>query len=203
MQHLGFPSEDVKIKFETMDHSNVARLGFSRTRFPQSMRDTYEHFCADYSRPFDDATARRAYEIGLSVFQASPRIFPGVRQTLSMLRRRNVRLLLATKGDRQVQRLRVSASGLRRYFHQVHIFDDKGVREYRRLLRQEHIEPSHAWSVGNSIKSDIKPALAVGLNAIWIPRETWIYEAADFEPTALLYTAKSIRDVPRIVLEKR
>lgn len=200
MHYAGFPRDEVRRRFETIDHANVSTLGFSKQRFPQSMRDTYETLCIEYARPFDEAKAQRVLSIGATVFEASPRIFAGVDETLAELRAEQVRLLLATKGDREVQARRVDSSCLRHYFDRVYILDDKGTREFEWIVAEEAIDVSSGWSVGNSARSDINPALAVGLHAIWVPYRTWIYE--DEEPLAnpRLRTAKSLREVSRIVL---
>jgi len=202
MQQTGFPLEDVKARFETIDHANVSKLGFSKERFPRSMRDTYSALCTEYARPFDKETDDFVQKIGSAVFQASPRILDGVTTVLSKLQANNVRLILATKGDREVQEKRVQISGLRSYFDSVHILSDKGLKEFVRLIQTESVPIQNGWSVGNSARSDINPALAAGLNAIWIPRETWVHEEAEVAVSSRLHVAKSILEVPVIILQK-
>ena len=195
----GFPLEDTRTRFENIDHANVLRLGFSKKRFPQSMCDTYRALCADFGRPVDKRMARLVQRIGLAVFEKSPIIIDGVREVLSELKRSDVRLLLATKGDREVQDQRLRTSGLQTYFSRIQILEEKGISEFKQLISEEHIDPAHGWSVGNSVRSDINPALAAGLSAIWIPRETWVYEKATPTPSNQLHVARSIREVPTIV----
>jgi putative hydrolase of the HAD superfamily len=202
MAEAGFPLEGVRQRLEVIDHANVSRFGFSKERFPQSMWDTYHSLCNYYGRRFDDTKARRIQSIGAAVFEAQPRIFDGVSASLSELQAHHVRLILATKGDREVQQQRLDASHLRHYFDRVYILPDKGTREFRAIVMEEKLELSAGWSVGNSARSDINPALAVGLRAIWIPNKTWMYE--DEEPAASprLYRVESIREVPGIVLRE-
>lgn len=200
MDRCGFPLEEASSRLETMDHANVSKFGFSKERFPRSMRDTYAALCTIHGRRFDQETADRALEIGQAVFEQSPIVLDGVVETLSELRRNRVKLLLATKGDQEVQTLRVSSSGLRPYFERVYVLKDKGVREFKQIISDENIQLSRGWSVGNSTRSDINPALAAGLNAIWIHRETWVYERAEVASSQKLHVAESMAQVANIVL---
>lgn len=200
MQRAGFPIQEVLARFEEVDHANVSKLGFSKERFPQSMRDTYAIFCTAFGQPFNKLIARQVFQIGSAVFKASPQMFDGVKDALSELMRNDVKLVLATKGDKEVQALRLRASGLRRYFDCVHILEEKGLSEFTYLISHEQIEPSRGWSVGNSVRSDINPALAAGLKAIWIPRDTWMYEHVEAALSHQLYVVHSITEVPGIVL---
>src|SRR5882672_5200204 len=52
MLRVGFPIGEVRDRFEKIDNENVSKFGFSKSRFPRSMRDTYSVFCAEYARPF-------------------------------------------------------------------------------------------------------------------------------------------------------
>jgi FMN phosphatase YigB (HAD superfamily) len=51
------------------------------------------------------------------------------------------------------------------------------------------LEPSHVWSVGNSLRSDILPAIAVGANAVLVNRGTWLYDT-DFSHEVLQLNEK-------------
>lgn len=200
MERLGFPSEDASNRFEATDHANVSLFGFSKQRFPRSMHDTYAALCEAFGRRFDMDKASQALRIGESVFEQSPVIYDGVVETLSELRENGIRLLLATKGDQEVQTLRVDSSGLRPYFEHIYVLKDKGLREFQQMISDANIALPSGWSVGNSARSDINPALAAGLKAIWIHRDTWIYERVEVASATDLHVAKSITEVPGIVL---
>jgi putative hydrolase of the HAD superfamily len=203
MTRAGFPRKVVLQRFEAIDHANVSRLGFSRRRFPQSMYDTYQSFCIDYDKPFDETEAQRFQFIGTAVFEASPKIFKEVPETLGRLSSRGVRLILATKGDPEIQERRIETSRLGHYFQRTYILAHKQVTEFEQIVADCNIDASNGWSIGNSVKSDINPALAVGLSAIWIPYRTWGYEDEEPVVSSRLHEAKSIREVPRIIFSER
>ncbi len=82
-----------------------------------------------------------------------------------------------TKGELQDQENKLKRSGLLRYFDDVEITSDKSQREFLALCEHQQIHPSQMLMVGNSLKSDIAPALAIGAWAVHIPfYVTWQLE---------------------------
>jgi putative hydrolase of the HAD superfamily len=86
-------------------------------------------------------------------------------------------LLLITKGDLFDQESKLARSGLAEMFSAVEILSDKTVDSYRSLLRRRGIKPEEFLMVGNSLRSDIAPVLALGARAVHIPYHvTWNHE---------------------------
>jgi putative hydrolase of the HAD superfamily len=87
------------------------------------------------------------------------------------------RLILVTKGAVAEQTGKVERSGMRKYFEGIEIVAEKDPAAYQRIVQQFELHPGLTWMVGNSPKSDINPALAAGLHAVFIPHgDTWILE---------------------------
>jgi putative hydrolase of the HAD superfamily len=104
---------------------------------------------------------------------------PGVRETLEGLSHR-YRLVLITKGDLFDQERKVAESGLGEMFNAVEIVSEKTVDTYRDLLARHGTGPTEAVMVGNSLKSDVRPALEAGAWGVYIPYHiTWGMEVAD------------------------
>ena len=103
---------------------------------------------------------------------------PGVEKTLQTLRERgDWRLVCFTKGELQDQENKLKRSGLLHFFDDVEITSDKGQKEFLALCEHRKIHPSQLLMVGNSLKSDIAPALAIGAWAVHIPfYVTWQLE---------------------------
>jgi putative hydrolase of the HAD superfamily len=84
-----------------------------------------------------------------------------------------------TKGDLFDQERKLAASGLGPFFDAVEIVSDKRAATYERIFRQNGGEPALAMMIGNSLKSDIVPALEAGAFAVHVPHAlTWEYEHA-------------------------
>src|SRR5262249_45937897 len=126
----------------------------------------------------DTAIADRIRHAARSVFERTPPLVAGARETLTCLRARGARLALLTKGDPQLQWRRIESSGLRDLFHVVQIVPEKSPITIRNVVASLGVNPESAWMVGNSIRSDMLPAIAAGIRAIWINAHVWEYERA-------------------------
>ena len=90
------------------------------------------------------------------------------------------RVVLITKGDLLDQERKLAASGLAEYFSAIEIVSDKNQATYARIFAQHTDGADHTVMVGNSLRSDILPALAAGSYAVYVPHDlTWSYEHAD------------------------
>lgn len=94
------------------------------------------------------------------------------------------RLVVATKGDLLDQERKLKKSGLERYFHHTEIMSDKQEADYLKLIRHLDISPDQFLMIGNSIKSDILPVLAIGGHGIHVPYHTnWVHDQMDHTVT--------------------
>jgi putative hydrolase of the HAD superfamily len=104
---------------------------------------------------------------------------PRARETLEALAG-EYRLVLITKGDLFDQERKLAASGLGEFFDAVEIVSDKTAATYQRIFARHGDGAGRAMMVGNSLKSDILPALAAGAWAVHVPHElTWALEHAE------------------------
>jgi putative hydrolase of the HAD superfamily len=84
------------------------------------------------------------------------------------------------KGDLLDQETKMERSGLAGCFESIEVVSHKTPQSYKRILERHSIRPERFLMVGNSLKSDILPALELGAWAVHIPYEvTWLHEAAD------------------------
>ncbi len=84
---------------------------------------------------------------------------------------------MLTKGDEDEQQRKIDISGLAGHFRSIVIVREKTPDVYAALVEAEGLDPRRTWMIGNSVKSDIAPALAVGLGAVFIPNvNTWALE---------------------------
>lgn len=91
-------------------------------------------------------------------------------------------LMLITKGDLFDQESKIARSGLADYFKFIEIVSDKNAEVYRSILEKHSIAPERFLMIGNSVKSDILPVLAIGGQAVFIQYETtWAHEVVDPE----------------------
>ena len=90
------------------------------------------------------------------------------------------RLMLITKGDLFDQEAKIARSGLADYFRHIEVVSEKNSSTYARILRRHDINPSEFVMIGNSLRSDILPVVALGAHAIHVPYHlTWQHEHVD------------------------
>ncbi len=114
--------------------------------------------------------------IGAYLLERHCELLPDVEPTLQQLAQRH-RLLMFTKGQRDEQLQKLARSGLAPLFDRVETPREKDVDAYRRLVHDADLDPSLTFMIGNSPRSDINPAVAAGLRAVFIPHpHTWELE---------------------------
>ncbi len=128
------------------------------------------------------AEIRKLLQTAREMLEHPVHLLDGVTETLSELSEQH-RLLLITKGDLRDQERKLEKSGLADFFKHIEIVSEKDTAAYRRILARHQIAPENFLMVGNSLKSDILPVLALGAAGAHIPYEiTWEGEHAE-EPT--------------------
>ena len=198
MTGMGFPDEEVLETLNQFDIKNVRLYGgFLKDCFPRALGETYEHYCKAFGRDYNPVLRKEVEDLGWWVFEQPARPIQGAEEVLGRLHGR-FPLLLATKGDPVVQKERVEGSGLSRWFDKVYVLIDKNMTAYRNIALEQGIRPPTSWVVGNSMKSDINPALKAGFKCIYIPHpHTWDFE--DEEPVGGHVSVDCITGVLKVV----
>lgn len=174
---------------EFLDHSNLTPaevravldeveqlMGYGSANFTNSLVETYRRLAEKVLR---DEDIWRVRQFGEQIRSHPLQLLEAVEETLDYLSARHD-LILLTKGDREEQLLKVERSGVERFFRQVVVAHEKDVAMYKQVLSQLQLDPQDTWMIGNSPRSDINPALAAGLNAVYIPHpHTWHLEVEE------------------------
>lgn len=167
--------EDPKQELFKTESSNMADLGYGCKAFTISIIETALRIAGN------DLTASQlsdllAHSKSLLHLPATP--LPEVEETLAKIE--GYRKVVFTKGELQDQENKLHRSGLLKYFDDVEITSNKSQKEFLALCEHQDIHPSELLMIGNSLKSDIAPALAIGAWAIHIPfHVTWQLEHFD------------------------
>lgn len=155
--------------------ANMELLGYGTKAFTLSL---VENAVAVSHGQVPGSVIGEIVRLGKSLLNLPATPLPGVRETLQSLHGR--RLAIFTKGELLDQENKLKRSGLEPFFSHVEIVSDKTEREYRALCRHLGIRPDRLLMVGNSFRSDIAPALAVGAWAVHIPfHVTWQLELSE------------------------
>jgi putative hydrolase of the HAD superfamily len=169
-------AEEIQRRLEDVEHRNLPAYGYGAKGFILSMLETASEMAGD---ELPAATVRQILQLGREMLAHPVELLPGVEEALRILAAR-ARLVLVTKGDLHHQEAKLAASGVGSYFTGVEIVSDKRAETYKAIFARYGAEPAGAVMAGNSMRSDILPALEAGAWAAFIPYElVWSHEAAD------------------------
>ncbi|WP_337266198.1 HAD family hydrolase [Oryzifoliimicrobium ureilyticus] len=155
---------------------NLRHYGFGIKGFTLSMIET----AVEITEGTVPATViAQILDIGRDLLSHPVETLPYAHEVLEKLATKYL-LVLITKGDLFDQERKLAQSGLGDFFHAVEIVSDKTAVTYRRAFSKNGEGPERAAMVGNSLKSDIVPALAAGSFGIFIPHAlTWALERVE------------------------
>ena len=154
---------------------NLEHYGFGIKGFTLSMIETALEVT---DGRVSSSAIREIIDSGREMLRHPVEVLPQVRETLERLAGR-YRLVMITKGDLFDQERKLAASGLGELFNAVEIVSDKNADTYRRIFARHGDGPERAMMIGNSVKSDILPAIQAGSWGVHVPYEiTWAMEHA-------------------------
>jgi len=159
-----------------VEMKNLGLYGYGAKGFMLSMIETALKVSKD---DLPGSVIARIIELGHGLLNKPVVLIDGIQEVLDKLKSKGYRLIMATKGDLLDQQRKLAKSKLEPYFHHIEVMSDKKESDYRKLISHLDIEPSGFLMIGNSMRSDILPVLAIGGHAIHIPfHTTWVHEEA-------------------------
>lgn len=171
-----FPAAVAAERLEAIEDRNLLIYGYGVKGFTFSMLETALEILGD---DLTAATTGKILAIGRDLMRHPIALLPDVAETMRPLAAR-APLALVTKGDLFHQEFKLAASGLGEYFSSVDVVSDKRSEQYLRVFARHGVAPHEAVMAGNSLRSDIWPALQAGAYAAHIPHEfEWARERAD------------------------
>ena len=191
LNHREYSPEQVREVLNDVERGCIVSHGYGLHSFAHALVQTFERLAVE---PLTPALHETINGFAHSIAEHPTEILPGVPETLQYLSARH-HLILMTKGAFAEQSGKIERSGLKDYFAAVEIVAEKDEAVYRSVASKYELANEFTWMVGNSPKSDINPALAAGLNAVFVPHgNTWILEheeVATAEPPSRLLVVES------------
>ena len=178
---------------------NLGQYGFGIKGFVLSMIETAIEV-TEGRVPGD--VIGRIIEAGQEMLRHPIELLPHAGDTIEALAGGH-RIVLITKGDLLDQERKLAQSGLGEMFDAVEIVSDKTPATYQQAFAHAGSDPTRAMMVGNSIRSDVVPALEAGAWGVHVPHGlTWEYERAEPPITQARFRAiEDLGDLPDLVDE--
>jgi putative hydrolase of the HAD superfamily len=182
LNHRERTPAEVRGILNDVERECIITHGYGLHSFTHSLVKTFERLSVE---PITPALHETIHGFARTISEQPVQLLSHVPETLQYLAKRH-HLILVTKGDPDEQTRKVEHSGLKHFFRAVEIVSEKNMPAYRAITRHHQLSGKTTWMIGNSPKSDINPALAAGLNAVFIPHnDTWVLEHEELaEPAA-------------------
>jgi putative hydrolase of the HAD superfamily len=175
LDHKEYLPAEVRQTLNAVERDTILSHGYGLSSFTHSLVDCFERLSP---APVTEEKRERIRGFALTIAEQEIELLPGVAETLADLATRH-RLILMTKGNHAEQADKLARSGLAQHFAAVEIVAEKDPPTYREVIARHELTPHTSWMIGNSPKSDINPALAAGLHAVFLVHpDTWVLEHA-------------------------
>ncbi len=195
LNHHEYSPQQVREVLNEVERECVVTHGYGLHSFAHALQVTFERLAVE---PLTPALHETIHGFAHTIAEHPCEILPQVPETLGYLFQRH-HLILLTKGAIAEQTVKIERSGLKEYFAAVEIVAEKDISTYQGMVSKYGLSRDLTWMVGNSPKSDINPALAAGLNAVFVPHgNTWILEHDDLArptPPSRLLTVTTFREL--------
>lgn len=182
---LGYDPQTIRQEVDRAEHRNIQQRGYGTRSFLLTLEEVYLKLArrgVQAGQRAEDKVLKEIRRLSRILLPVPHRVFDGVAATLTYLKPRH-RLFLLTKGNVEEQSAKLAVSGLEDFFHGCEIVAEKDASTYNGLVERHGWSRHEVWMVGNSPRSDVNPALAAGLNAVFIPSQvTWDYENEEIRP---------------------
>ncbi len=173
LNHNEFSPEQVRGVLNDVERECIVTHGYGLHSFAHALVSTFERLSVNPVTPEKHA---QIHSFANTIADHAIEILPEVQETLQYLSPRH-RLILVTKGAIVEQTGKIERSGLKDYFVATEIVAEKDAAAYHLIMEKYELAPHSTWMIGNSPRSDINPALAAGIHAVFVPHgNTWVLE---------------------------
>ncbi len=196
---LGHPTltpEEVREVLDEIERVNNRVHGYGAENFGRNLRQCLDRLA---TRPVGTDEMEAVSRLTARILDHPIEVIDGVPETLDHLSGRH-ELIVFTKGEPGEQRRKVERSGLSGYFAHVEVVKEKDRHTYERFVEAQALDVEATWMIGNSPRSDINPALAAGLQAVFVPHaRTWRLEHEEIvDGGGRLLQVESFRELTRL-----
>ena len=176
LAHSALAPVEVRAVLDEIEIANNKIHGYGSLNFGRNLSQCYQRLAERHIQPTDLDTV---LAFAQRILEQPLEIIDGVPETLAYLATRH-ELTLFTKGHPDEQKLKIDRSGLATHFTHTAIVKEKDCAAYESIVALRKLDKDRTWMIGNSPKSDVNPALAAGLHAVFIPHaRTWTLEHED------------------------
>ena len=177
--YIDLDRSDVSARLYATESRNIALFGYGAKGMTLSMIETAITLSDEKITAGD---LHRIVRLGKSLLEHPVELLPGIREAVEAVASQ-YRIIMITKGDLFHQEAKVAHSGLADSFTRIEIVSEKDRTTYARVLHECEVDAEHFVMIGNSMRSDIEPVVALGGCGIYMPyHSTWAHETVTTRP---------------------
>lgn len=193
------PGMDLEQELYRFEVKNLKIFGYGVKGFTLSMLETAIELSDGRAT---GAELQCIIDIGKEMLDHPIDLLPYVPEAIEALSERYA-LLVITKGELFAQENKIARSGLAEHFPIIEIVSEKDEKTYRDVFRRHNIDPASLLMIGNSLRSDVLPVVAVGGRAVHLPyKYTWHHEATKpEEPSDRWRKVESMKEFVELLLD--
>ncbi|MFD0670223.1 HAD family hydrolase [Cohnella sp. GCM10027633] len=196
----GLGRDQIMSKQSEIDVARVQIDGFKSEHFPQSFVDTYRYFAQLTGRTPSVYEEEKLWKLGHSVYELQAEPYPMMEETLFSLAESGHELHLYTGGDYAIQHRKIDSLKLERYFgNRIYVRMHKNTSALEQILTEGGFDRDMTWMIGNSVRTDVLPALQCGIHAVYLKQDgEWTYNVVpiDATPRGAFLTLNALPQVP-------
>ena len=178
LNHHEYSPAEIRDTLNAVERQTILAHGYGLSSFTRSLVACFERLSP---LPITEEKCEQVRGFARAVAEQEIELLPGVAETLADLSGRH-HLILMTKGNHAEQADKLTRSGLACHFAAVEIVAEKDPPTYSAVIARHELAAHTSWMIGNSPKSDINPALAAGLHAVFLfHKDTWVLEHATLD----------------------
>jgi putative hydrolase of the HAD superfamily len=192
LNHQHMSPQEVRLFLNDVERETILERGYGVHSFAHSLVTCFERLA---DQPVAPEVHEYIWGFAHRIASSPIELINGVAETLGYLNDRGHHLIMMTKGNVTEQSGKVERSGIKEYFAAVEIVPEKKPAAYTSVVAKYELAPQTTWMVGNSPRSDINPAMAAGINAVFVPHDnTWVLEHEEVEAAPLGVTLLQVEN---------
>lgn len=192
MQSMGFEPEELRPEIHRRDIERLSHTGYGARPYMKTLKLILE----EKSELVTPYMVDSLEYISNCLLHHPLVLLPGVLASLEKFYGDGRRMIVYTMGEEDHQMDKFNRSGISEYFEHCTIVPMKTKETMMELLASAGIAPDEACMIGNSPRSDINPAIACGVNAIYLERPfTWQAEQIEFAEPGLVTTVTDLQEI--------
>jgi putative hydrolase of the HAD superfamily len=199
LDHSSLTPPAIRERLDEIERENAKVHGYGTRNFARNLQQCYQLLA---EKEWEDAHLTEVAALAHKILDSPMELIEGVAETLAVLEKHH-ELTLFTKGDPEEQNMKIDRSGLRTHFDHCAVVKEKNREAYLRLADIRGFDLDRTWMIGNSPKSDINPALAAGMRAVYVPHpRTWGLEKEQIpEPGGRLMVIQQFSNLRDVFLD--